>query len=197
MVKSFNFDHQYYERWYRNDETRTFMKEYTPTIVKFVFSYLDYLQVEVHSVFDVGCGLGYWRRALRRARRNVRYKGLEISDYLCSMFPWEKGSIADYHSSERYDLVVCQSVLQYLDDRECSRAIQNLASLCAKALYLEVPTSRDLVEACVPEHTDMNIYARTGAWYRKRLLSHFTSLGGGLFVKKGVDLYYYELWSQE
>ena len=59
-MKKFKFDRAYYDRWYRNDETRTFMTEYTPVIVRFVLAYLDYLEVEVKTVLDAGCGLGHW-----------------------------------------------------------------------------------------------------------------------------------------
>ena len=141
-MKKFKFDRAYYDRWYRNDETRTFMTEYTPVIVRFVLAYLDYLEVEVKTVLDAGCGLGHWGTALKDLDRDVRYHGLETSDYLCRELGWERGSIADYQAEEPFDLVVCQGVLQYLSDAECKAAIDNLATLCSQALYLEVLTRR-------------------------------------------------------
>ena len=90
-MKKFKFDRAYYDRWYRNDETRTFMTEYTPVIVRFVLAYLDYLEVEVKTVLDAGCGLGHWGTALKNLGRDVRYHGLETSDYLCRELGWEKG----------------------------------------------------------------------------------------------------------
>ena len=194
-MKKFKFDRAYYDRWYRNDETRTFMTEYTPVIARFVLAYLDYMEVEVRTVLDAGCGLGHWQAALKNLGRNVRYHGLETSDYLCRELGWEKGSIADYRAEEPFDLVVCQGVLQYLDDAECKAAIDNLATLCSEALYLEVLTQRDARENCIPERTDTDVYLRKGKWYRKRLDRHFVNLGGGLFLSRTCAATCYELWT--
>ena len=194
-MKKFKFDRAYYDRWYRNDETRTFMTEYTPVIVRFVLAYLDYLEVEVKTVLDAGCGLGHWGTALKDLDRDVRYHGLETSDYLCRELGWERGSIADYQAEEPFDLVVCQGVLQYLSDAECKAAIDNLATLCSQALYLEVLTRRDARENCIPERTDTDVYLRKGKWYRKRLGEHFINLGGGLFLSRTCAATCYELWT--
>ncbi len=51
-MKKFKFHRAYYDRWYRNDATRTFMTEYTPVIVCFVLACLDYLEVAVKTVLD-------------------------------------------------------------------------------------------------------------------------------------------------
>ncbi len=193
-MKKFRFDRAYYDRWYRNDETRTFMTEYTPAIVRFVLAYLDYLEIEVKTVLDAGCGLGHWRTALTDLGRDVEYHGLEASDYLCDEFGWGKGSIVDYKPGEPFDLVVCQGVLQYLGDAECKAAIDNLAGLCSQALYLEVLTRRDARENCIPERTDTDVYLRKGKWYRKRLEGHFVNLGGGLFLSRTCAATCYELW---
>ncbi len=195
IMKKFKFDRAYYDRWYRNDETRTFMTEYTPVIVRFVLAYLDYLEVEVKSVLDAGCGLGHWQTALKNLGRDVRYHGLERSAYLCRELGWEKGSIVDYRAKEPFDLVVCQGVLQYLGDAECKAAIDNLAALCSEALYLEVLTQRDATENCIPERTDTDVYLRKGKWYRKRLDEHFVNLGGGLFLSKACAVTLYEIWT--
>ena len=194
-MKKFKFDRAYYDRWYRNDETRTLMTEYTPVIVRFVLAYLDYLEVEVKTVLDAGCGLGHWVTALKDLGRDVRYHGLETSDYLCRELGWERGSIADYQAEEPFDLVVCQGVLQYLSDAECKAAIDNLATLCSQALYLEVLTRRDARENCIPERTDTDVYLRKGKWYRKRLGEHFINLGGGLFLSRTCAATCYELWT--
>ncbi len=194
-MKNFRFDRAYYDRWYRNDGTRTFMTEYTPVIVRFVLAYLDYLEVEVKTVLDAGCGLGHWRTALKDLRPEVRYHGLETSDYLCGEFSWEKASIVDYRAPEPFDLVVCQGVLQYLNDTECKAAIDNIAGLCSQALYLEVLTRRDASENTIPERTDTDVYLRKGKWYRKRLDRHFVNLGGGLFLSRACAATCYELWT--
>lgn len=194
-MKRFKFDQAYYERWYQNDDTRTFMKEETPAIVSFVLSYLDYLELDVKSVLDVGCGLGYWQAGIAATGKKIEYTGLEISDYLCDRYPWQKGSIVDYAPGRQYDLVVCQSVLQYMSRKECGQAIRNIGALCTEALYVEIPTARDLKEACLPQRTDMSVYRRQAQWYRTRLARDFLNMGGGLFVKRASESSYYELWT--
>jgi hypothetical protein len=98
-----------------------------------------------------------------------------------------------WRPSEPADLVVCQGVLQYIEDAACSRAIANLASACAAVLYLEVPTVADREEVIDPDATDLDIHWRTGAWYRRRLGRHFRALGGGLFAARAAGLRFYEL----
>ena len=41
--------------------------------------------------------------------------------------------------------------------------------------------------------TDLNIYARTGDWYRKRLNRHFVQAGAGLWVARSNGTTLYEL----
>jgi hypothetical protein len=91
------------------------------------------------------------------------------------------------------DLVVCQGVLQYLEDAACSRAIVNLAAACGALLYLELPTAGDLDEVIDPDATDLDVHWRTGSWYRRRLGRHFRSIGGGLYVTRAAGLHFYEL----
>ena len=62
-----------------------------------------------------------------------------------------------------------------------------------KVKYLEVPTSADLRNAVDKKTTDLNIYARTGDWYRKRLNRHFMQAGAGLWVARGSGTTLYEL----
>ena len=80
-------------------------------------------------VLDLGCGMGHWRTALEKLAPKARHRGVEYSDYLCERFGWEKGSAVDFAPGRTFDLVVCQGVLQYLDDRAAARAIDNLADL--------------------------------------------------------------------
>jgi hypothetical protein len=60
-------------------------------------------------------------------------------------------------------------------------------------LYLEVPTTDDLQHSIDAKSTDLDIHARSGAWYRKQLLQHFDQAGAGLWVKRDGDVVLYEL----
>jgi SAM-dependent methyltransferase len=187
------FDARYYDRYYGDAATRVSGLGETKKLARFVAGYLDYMGVPVRRVLDAGCGLGRWKHALGEHYPRARYTGLEWSEHLCARYGWEQGSIASYRGRGRYDLVVCQGVLQYLGDADAARAIDNLARLCRGALYLEVLTREDWRDACDQRATDGAVYRRPAAFYRERLARHFIAVGGGVFVPKDGDVVLYAL----
>ena len=72
--------------------------------------------------------------------------------------------MADFQGRGQYDLILCQSVIQYLGDKEAETALANIARLCREA-----------------------------AWYRKVMGRYFRSAGGGLFLPKDSHAVLYEL----
>jgi O-methyltransferase involved in polyketide biosynthesis len=95
-----------------------------------------------------------------------------------------------------FDLVVCQGVLQYLDDRAAARALRNLGQWTRGALYLEALTRRDWRHVCDRQRTDGNVHLRSGAWYRRRLARTFTAAGGGVFLQNAAGASLFELEGQ-
>jgi SAM-dependent methyltransferase len=185
------FDSQYYREWYGDTEIR---EQIASSAVRFVLSYVDHMDARIDSALDLGCGLGLWRKALRRQARHVRYTGVEVSPYLCSKYGWEQGDVCSYRSRRRFDLVICQGVLQYVADGACDAAIENLAQLSRRFLYLEVLTAADAKEVCAPDGTDFDVHIRDAGWYAARLRKHFVNLGGGLYAKPVMRPHYYETW---
>lgn len=177
------FDAAFYERFYGENHRAVATAESTRQLVDFVTAYLGYLHVPVRSVLDVGCGTGLWRRALRRIDTRIEYKGIEVSDYLCRKYGWRAASIVDFRSRRKFDLVVCQGVLQYLTREAVRAAIPNLSRLCRGALYLEVYTREDVEsDNYDPDRTDDSVHVRSARWYRTLLAPHFISCGGGLYL---------------
>ena len=186
------FDARYYKKWYGDDqEDRADIAE---RAVRFVLSYIDYMDSSVGTVLDLGCGVGLWKDALAKQAKKVRYTGVEYSAYLCEKYGWQRGSAADYSPGKTFDLVVCQGVLQYLDDADCERAIANLARLSRRFMYLEALTSGDAANVCDPDGTDFEVHLRDARWYAERLEDHFVNLGGGLYAKPAMREHYFELW---
>ncbi|HEX2830573.1 MAG TPA: class I SAM-dependent methyltransferase [Burkholderiales bacterium] len=191
-AKPERFDRSYYEKWYSDDdEDRVDIAEQA---ARFVLSYVDHMDSSIGTVLDLGCGVGLWKAALAKQSKRVRYTGVEYSSYLCERYGWERGSAVDYSPGRTFDLVVCQGVLQYLDDAQCERAIANLAKLSRRFLYLEVLTSGDARRVCDPEGTDFEVHVRDARWYAARLKAHFVNLGGGLYAKPSMREHYFELW---
>src|SRR5262245_17857784 len=123
------FDRSYYERFYKNPRTRVTSEREVQRLGRFVCSYLAHLGVPVQRVLDAGCGLGYWRAVVAEHYPRASYQGIEVSAYLCRELGWTQASVAEFRTRGRFDLVICQGVLQYLDSAEADAAIENLGRL--------------------------------------------------------------------
>ena len=187
-----NFDAAYYQRYYHNPETRAVSPEEQQRQVAFVAAYLRYLQVDITSIVDIGCGIGTFLEQFKNEFPNASRHGIEFSSYLCDHYGWQQGSVVDVDTAPA-DLVVCNDVLAYLDNKNCEQAIRHLAGLAQAALYLSVLTIEDMAIVDT-ELTDMQQQPRSVLWYRKRLDPHFQSVGGGLFIKKPLAI---ALWRLE
>jgi SAM-dependent methyltransferase len=187
------FDRAYYDRYYRDRATQVASADDTAKLARFVAGYLDYLDVEVRSILDVGAGIGLWRAPLRRAYPKARYVGLELSPHVAEEHGWVQGSISTYRGAPA-DLVICQGVLQYVPDAELGAAIARLGKLTRGALYLEALTKKDWAQNVDKKRTDGDVHLRSGARYRKLLgEAGFRACGGGLFLAPRSPVVLYEL----
>jgi SAM-dependent methyltransferase len=183
------FDAAYFRRFYRGADPTHSPREIA-SLASGVCGLASWLKVEIRSVLDVGAGTGIWRSWFRRHRPRVRYRSIDVSPYACERYGHERRDISRWRARERFDLVVCHSVLQYLDAPAAGRALRNLGEMCRGLLYLEAITEADLA-ILDPEKTDLVTHLRTGAWYRERLDPHFVQVGAGLWASRrsGVQLY--------
>lgn len=183
------FDQAYYQRFYFDKKTSVADPQHVERLGAFVCSYLQYLRVPVLRVLDVGCGIGLWKDVIARHFPAASYHGVELSDYLCGRFGWERGSVVDYHASIPFDLVICQGVLPYLSPTDLKRALHNLGTLCQGALYLEAVAQEDWDNGILDEDlTDPTMLRHRAALYRRGLQPHFTALGGGLWLSERAEV---------
>lgn len=187
------FNKEYYDRFYINPETRAFKKKDLQLLADHVVAYMKYLDIPLRSALDIGCGIGMWRGALKKHRKTIKYTGIDTSDYLCGVYKWKKASIDTFRSETKYDLVICQSVLQYLPVKVLRAGLRNMASLCEGAMYLEIVTKEDWEQNCDQVSTDGSIHLRAVDWYRREISRYFNNCGGGLFIPKDSDVILYEL----
>lgn len=192
------FGPDYYRRYYDDPATCVTDRKSVTTLARFVAAYLRHLDQPVHHILDVGCGRGHWRNAAKSVWPHATWHGFEFSRHSCARHGWTHGSAVDFAPERHFgratfDLVVCQGVLQYLDDRQAARAVANLARWTAGALYLEALTKDDWRARCDRTRTDGDVHLRTGEWYRTRLDRHFHAAGGGVFVSKRAAVTLFEL----
>ncbi len=183
-----DFDRDFYERFYRRSGTAVVGADEMDRLGRFVLAYLAHLRIGVGHVLDAGCGVGLWRDTLQRLDVDAEYTGFEVSEYLCEEYGWHNASVDTFRSRRKFDLVICQDVLQYVDTRTVEAGIANLAGMCRGAFYLDVPTKEDFASGALDlRRTDRDINLRGARWYRRRMMPHFISVGGGLFLPRDTD----------
>jgi hypothetical protein len=188
-IDATTFDETYYQRYYFNKKTKVADPQHIERLGAFVCSYLKYLRVPVRRVLDVGCGVGLWRDIVARHFPQSSYRGVEISEYLCGRYGWERGSVVDYQAREPFDLVVCQGVLAYLSPSDLKRALRNLGALSKGALYMEVVTREDYERDIVDEDlTDPRLFRHRAEVYRCGLSRQFKEMGGGVWLSRRSDV---------
>jgi hypothetical protein len=187
------FDADYYGRFYKSAQTRVHGAKEIARLCTAVTSMLDWWQVPLDTVLDVGAGVGLWRDWFKKYRPKAAYRSTEVSRYACAQYGHEQRDITRWREGGSFDLVVCQGVLPYLDDAGCAKAIDNLGAMTGGVLYLEAITKKDIREVIDDAKTDVKVHERTAARYRRRLGVHYTELGCGLWAKKDAPVLFYEL----
>ncbi len=183
------FDEAYYQRYYFNKKTSVVDPAHVDRLGAFVGAYLQYLRVPVRRVLDVGCGIGLWKGLIGRHFPEAVYQGVEISDYLCERYGWQRGSVVDYAAAEPFDLVICQGVLPYLSPPDLRRALANLGQLSRGALYIEAVTREDYERDVIDEDlTDSRLFRHRAELYRRGLAEHALELGGGLWLSRQAEV---------
>ena len=187
------FDAGYYGQYYGSARTRVHGAKEIGRLCTAVTSMLDWWGVPIESVLDVGAGVGHWRDWFEKNRPKTAYRSTEVSRYACAQYGHEQRDITRWRTPAKFDLVVCQGVLPYIDDAGCAKAIANIGAMTGGFLYLEAITKNDIRHVIDNEKTDVKVHERTGAWYRSRLRVHYTEVGCGLWAKREAPVLFYEL----
>jgi SAM-dependent methyltransferase len=191
------FDAAYYRRHYLDPKTRVYSKARHARLVAGVVSMVEWFGGSVSTVLDVGAGLGWWGAWLRRHRPGTTVVSTELDPDICRRHGHLQADLTRWRLDQRFDLVVCQGVLPYLDAPGAEAALESLAAMCGGFLYLEAITREDVGRAIDAERTDLSVAVRPAAFYRKRLRPHFRELGGGLFAARWAELPFYALEARD
>jgi len=187
------FDARYFRRYYESLGSRVYGANQIAQLAQGVTGLVGWFGGDLDSVLDVGAGIGLWTDWFAVHRPGVRYVSVDVSEYACAKYGHERRDIVRWRSKRRFDLIVCQGVLPYLDDSECETAVSNMAAMCKGFLYVEAITARDLRDVCDRNRTDVTVRARSATFYRRLLNRHFEPLGCGLHHIRGGDKVFYEL----
>jgi SAM-dependent methyltransferase len=187
------FDREYYRRFYVDGGTAVTSRAEVNARARRIAAWVDNNALPVRRLLDAGCGLGLLRAPLKRLLPQAEYTGLEGSEYLCERYGWMFGTIESFRPRERFDLVICYDVMQYLDDVAARRAIANFGRLCRGVLYFGALTRRDWLANCDRRRTDARVRLRSGRWYAKALRQQFRPIGAGFWIRRGAPLMVWEL----
>jgi len=164
------YDRNYFQRWYRHPRHRVSTHESLTRKVRMAVSITEFLiSRPIRSVLDIGCGEALWFPILKRMRPDVRYVGVDSSEYAIERYGETRNirygtlaSIGTMKSLRVSDLVVCADVLQYVDTAEAERGLRAIRRLIRGAAYIEAFTSED---GMVGDHEGW--HERSAAEYRR------------------------------
>ncbi len=193
MDRFARFDEAYYQRFYVDKATRVTSAEEHDSLARFVFCFAEWNKIEIRNVLDIGAGVGLWKKWIAKHQKSVAYEGTEVSQAMCKKHGFTERDITRWRDRKKFDLIVCQGVLQYLPDPDLAPAIANIAAMSRGLVYFEITTRGDLRERCDQELTDQDIHVRNGSYYRGILLKYFLNVGAGLWWSKEQTPPFYEL----
>ncbi|HXN30311.1 MAG TPA: class I SAM-dependent methyltransferase [Polyangiaceae bacterium] len=188
-----SFDASYFRRYYESRRSRVYGSEQIADLARGVTGFVHWFGGKIERVLDVGAGTGLWGDWVRANLPGASYRSIDVSKYACAKYGHEPRDISEWRARTKFDLIICQGVLPYLDEEACTHAVANMAAMCRGFLYLEAITDRDLRDVCDRARTDVTVYARTGTFYRRLLSRPFEAIGCGLYHIKGGDKVFYEL----
>ncbi len=184
-----HYDARYFEKWYRDPTNRVRTPAEFNRQVDFVLHLAEWiLERPVARVLDVGCGEGQWGVALRRRRPKLTYVGVDPSSWAVTKHGTRRGvqlgSITDLDDviakDERFDLVLCVGMLNYLDATTLRTGLRQVARRTAGLAYLELFAKGD---AYIGD-TDWPS-PKPAAWYKSTLQSAgFVPLGMQCYVTR-------------
>ena len=167
-----SYDRAYFEHWYRDPTDRVSTRDVLERKVRLALSVAEYmLGRRVRTVLDVGCGEAPWQPVLTRLRRDVRYIGVDSSDYAIERYGASRnirrgslGGLAQMRLPRRIDLIVCADVLQYASDADAARGLRAIRRLLGGVAYIETFATEDHMEG-----DRVGWHERSAATYRRQL----------------------------
>ena len=149
-----SYDEAYFTKWYRDPRTRVHAPDAVRRKIRMVASVAEhFLGHKLRTVLDIGAGEGAWRAELRRLRPDLRYVGLDPSEYVVAKYGKRRNirlgafeQIPSMSLGSGFDLIVCADVLQYVPDAALKRGLRHVTGLLNGVAFLEAYTTGDDME---------------------------------------------------
>ncbi|HEX2735631.1 MAG TPA: methyltransferase [Polyangiaceae bacterium] len=193
MAAARSFDESYYRRYYEDPKTRVYSAVEHDHLASYVFAFARWNQIEIDNVLDVGAGIGLWRDWIQKHQPKLRYTGTEVSEAMCKKHGFKQADIASWRDRKKYDLIICQGVLQYISDDGIESAVANIAAMARGLVFFEALTRGDFRERADQARTDSDVFLRPGSFYRSLFGQHFVTVGAGLYWPSTLELPFWEL----
>lgn len=165
-----SYDRRYFDRWYRHPSHRVATRDSLARKVHLAVSMTEYhLGRPIRSVLDIGCGEAPWYPVLKRMRRDIRYIGVESSEYAIERYGESRhirrgslGELGSMRLPRDIDLIVCADVFQYVETRDIERGLRAIRKLMGGVAFIETFTTEDSMEG-----DRDGWYERSAAEYRR------------------------------
>ncbi len=194
------FDTSYWKDIYQNGEDVDGTHNAREHI-QYIASLFKLMGVEVDSVVDFGFGMGHilkeavreWKPTFIRAvdgsaeahetlNKNPFFKKRKVEYYLSSLESLKIPELLTHPA----DLGICNSVLQYIHDKDLEPLIAKMSQYCSY-LYCSVPTDMDYLRMMDEfQFEDPYAYSRKLAFYRKKFAPHFKIVSFNLLQSRRV-----------
>jgi hypothetical protein len=194
------FDKEYWDDMYAEDEESVIDGIFNAeNHANYVFELFLLMEVKIRSIGDIGFGLGVLLKEFVSRFKPNRVVAIDPSEESINRLlkeKWHKKlAIAIKQSTiENYDitylkknpldLVICNSVLQYLPKNNVESAFEKLAHI-SKYVYVSIPTAKDY-EYMKKElnFTDPYAYSRDRKFYLKSWKNHFHAVSHNVLESK-------------
>jgi 2-polyprenyl-3-methyl-5-hydroxy-6-metoxy-1,4-benzoquinol methylase len=193
------FEKQYWDENYSDPDTMDGIGNAKEHAI-YLKAYFDLDLIDISSIIDYGCGYGDLLKAFGKVFKPYKMIGVEPSEYAFNKLkkrkvkPVESTNLNLYNKTitewfeqkkiKNFDLGICTSVFQYLEEIELEYIIPQMAKQ-VKYLYFTVPTNIEL-ERQVDDLAFHDKYAlrRKRKFYHDLLKKNFTVVSSRVLESK-------------
>jgi hypothetical protein len=158
---------------------------------KYLHSFFELEQFYIDSILDIGFGKAKLLKEIYKTFSPSILVGLEPSQYIFHKLLLKQKSIKlhnlsflEYNSNRVYDLGICNSVLQYIADKEMNSFLKKMATFC-RFVYITVPTTEEykLMQTEV-RFFDPYSFSRSKLFYKTIIQKYFRIISHSILESK-------------